>query len=50
MFIVAGSALDGDSEFVKLSGLSQSELTTIQRIVTRQGGLDFVVRQEGAKA
>ena len=46
VFIVDGSAFDPESSFIRLCGLSKSELSTIQRVVARQGALDFVVRSD----
>ena len=44
VFIVDGSVFKPDTNSIKLSGLSESEMMTVQRIATRQGNLDFVVR------
>ncbi len=44
VFIVDGSAFDPDAHYVRLCDLSKSELYAIQRVVNRQSGLDFVVR------
>lgn len=45
VFIVDGNVLlDTDSEFIRLCGVSESELSVIQDIVFRQADMDLVIR------
>ena len=44
VFIVDGNVFDQDAGYVELRGLSQNELSFIQRVVSRQRELDFVIR------
>lgn len=48
VFIVNGNVLlDTDSEFIKLCGVSKSELFVIQNVVLRQADMDLVIRPSG---
>lgn len=44
VFIMDGSVFEPDTSFVHLCGLSQTELSALERIMRRQTGFDVVIR------